>query len=64
MQQYALSEQIAVWFAPTLTKARRSYERSSNLHIALLILANVFGCILMLSPVILLASASATSLRR
>jgi len=62
MQQYALSEQIAVWFAPTLTKARRSYERSSNLHIALLILANVFGCVLMLSPVILLASASATSL--
>jgi hypothetical protein len=62
MQQYALSEQIAVWFAPTLTKARRSYERSSSLHLALLILANVFGCAVMLSPVILLASTSATSL--
>ncbi|MFW2438830.1 MAG: hypothetical protein ACN4GR_05605 [Arenicellales bacterium] len=62
MQQYALSEQISDWFAPTLTKARRSYERSSSLHIALLILANVFGCALMLSPVIILASASATGL--
>jgi len=62
MQQYALSEQIAIWFAPTLTKARRSYERSSSLHLVLLILANSVGCALMLSPVILLVSASATSL--
>ena len=62
MQQYALNEQIAVWFAPTLTKARRSYERSGSLHLALLLLANVVGCALMLSPVILLASASATGL--
>ena len=62
MQQYAVSEQIAVWFAPTLTKARRSYERSSSLHLVLLILANVFGCTLMLSPVILLTAASAATI--
>ena len=62
MQQYALGEQIAIFLEPPLAKFRRSFERSNNLHLALLILANVFGCILMLSPVILLASAFTSSL--
>jgi len=62
MQQHALSEQITVWFAPTLIKARRTAERSSRLRLVLLTLANVFGCALMLSPVILLTTASATTI--
>jgi len=62
MQQHALSEQISVWFTPTLIKARRTVERSSRLRLVLLTLANIFGCALMLSPVILLTTASATTI--
>ena len=62
MQQHALGEQIAIFLEPPLAKFRRSFERSNNLHLALLIVANVLGCMLILSPVILLVCASATSL--
>lgn len=62
MQQYALGEQIAIFLESPLAKFKRSYERSNNLHFALLILAHVLGCAVMLSPLILLLSASATGL--
>jgi hypothetical protein len=62
MQQHALSEQISIWFAPTFTKARRTVERSNRLCLVLLTLANIIGCALMLSPVILLTAASAVTI--
>ena len=62
MQQHALSEQIAVFLEPPLAKFKRSFERSSSLHLILLVLANVVGCMFMLSPLIVLLSASATGL--
>jgi len=62
MQQHALSEQIGVWFAPALTKAKRTVERSSHLRLLLLSLASILGCTLMLSPLILLATAAVATL--
>jgi len=62
MQQHALSEQIGVWFTPTLIRARRTVERSSRLRLMLLTLTNILGCALMLSPVILLTTVSATTI--
>ena len=62
MQQHALSEQIGVWFAPALTKAKRTVERSNHLRLVLLSLASILGCTLMLSPLILLATAAVATL--
>ena len=60
MSQQIASERIAIWFEPGRKKITQMINRSSRVRFLLLSLTNVSGCILMLSPLLTLAAASAS----
>jgi hypothetical protein len=61
MSQQLVSEQITMWLAPGRKKIIQMIQRSSGIRMLLLSLTNVFGCLLMLSPLLTLAAASASA---
>jgi len=61
MNQQIVSDQITFWLEPGRKKLTRIINRSNRVRFLLLSLTNVSGCILMLSPLITLAAASASA---
>jgi len=61
MSQQLVSEQITMWLAPGRKKIIQMVHRSNGVQMLLLSLTNVFGCLLMLSPLLTLAAASASA---
>ena len=61
MSQQIASERIAIWFEPGRKKITQMIKRSSRVRFLLLSLTNISGCILMLSPLLTLAAASASA---
>ncbi len=62
MSQQIVSERIIIWLEPGRKKLTRMIKQSSRAQFLLLSLTNVSGCILMLSPLITLAAASASAI--
>jgi hypothetical protein len=62
MSQQLVSEQITMRLAPGRKKIIQMIHRSSRVQMLLLSLTSVFGCLLMLSPLLTLAAASASAI--
>lgn len=61
MSQQIVSDRIALWLEPGLKKFTRTINRSSRMRLLLLSLTNISGCLLMLSPLVMLAAASTSA---
>ncbi|MFQ5642523.1 MAG: hypothetical protein ACE5FQ_02375 [Thiogranum sp.] len=57
MNQQIVNEQITVWLEPGRKKIAQMIKRSGRLRLTLLSLANIAGCLLVLSPLIALTAA-------
>ncbi|WP_455234703.1 hypothetical protein [Thiogranum longum] len=62
MNHEAVNEHLTVWLEPARQKFMRAVNRSSSLRLSLLVLVNAAGCLLVLSPLIILAAAAGTVL--
>lgn len=58
VNQAAVGEQVSAWLEPAGKRLKRIIDRSSQLRILVLSLLNIAGCLIMLSPLVTVVSAT------